>query len=232
MALRRPRHAPRTPSGAPIEFWRVRSSAWCRDVRALTLGLFGDGATGGDEDDQEPEENAEVVFPLGFMARPKPDESDDQDAHEAVVMRVGDEIVVLAMLNKSLATLSDEDFAAGETLVHGACTDNVTARLRIKANGDVVIYPKSGQKVYVGGTGATQPPLPGTDTHDFLSDVKTAIDALRSDVTSIMSHTHNGTAGPYPVVTLPSTTLTSIPSGDQSKPGAVPDTSGTVEIKT
>jgi hypothetical protein len=210
-----------------VEFFKITNTEHADKVRSLLAQLRGVGITGQD-DNAEPYDGAEIVQPLGLTARPKL-----TDTLEALVIRDGDEVIVVTMLDKGISTKTGDDPAVeeSETRLHGASADNVTAIVRIKANGDIVIKPKSGQKVYVGDESGAQPMMPGDDWKNYIKDeVKAAIDNLRSDSSSsIGPHTHNGTAGPYPVTTLPSTSLTTIPSGNA--PSSVPALSSVSYLK-
>jgi hypothetical protein len=146
MPSNRGTRAQRSPRGGTLEFWRVVATSWASDVRTLVARMFGVGNTSAGEQEQESEEAAEVLQPLGVTARPDPS-TNVTDTNEAVVIRDGDETHVLLLVNKGLPKLTDSDLMPGEVMLHGASVTNVSARVVIKKNGDAWLVAKGGQKV-------------------------------------------------------------------------------------
>lgn len=181
------------------EYPKITGSSLGTNARVLTVQLRGFGATGGD-DDAAPYDAAEVVQPLGLKARPVA-----SDTLEAVPLEKGEELLVLAMVDKGIPTKLGDSPALeeGETRLEGASKDNVAAMIRIKANGDIVVIPKSGQKVYLGGDTSTQPTPLGTDLNNYLdtlrNKINSIIDVLNDLITQYNAHKHafvgTGTVG-------------------------------------
>lgn len=179
-----------------------------------------------DDDSAEPADDCEAISPLGLVARPA-----ISSETEAVIARDGSDVVALAIVDKSLARLdSDPSLEEGETRLYGA--QEPAAIVRIKANGDIVILPKSGQKIYLGDPDSTQPAPLGTDLNTYLEELRDAINQLRSDMSSaIAGHTHSidlgsctagGLTGPQS--TAASTGLAAIPGGsDAGDPPSLSD---------
>ena len=165
-------------SSGIVDFVRVRAARLARDVRAVLVSFAGYGASEADEDSQEQGTDAEVVTPLGFVSRPKPSDN-TRSTLEAVVIRDGDDSVIIALVDKSLAKLTDSTLAPGEVAIHGACADNIATSVRISANGDVTITTKSGSKVVVNGGSA---PV-----------------AHEGSATTGHQHVLTGTAGPFAI---------------------------------
>jgi hypothetical protein len=78
-----------------LEFFKVTQTALGTAARVVLAQLRGVGQEGADNT-AEPVDQAEVLHHVGFAARPKLSEKT-----EAVVVRVGDEVLVLAILDKS-----------------------------------------------------------------------------------------------------------------------------------
>ncbi len=138
-----------------VEFFHVLGTTLGQRVRTLVaqvrgLGRDGSdalsvpGANAGAATVAEPGDDVEVVQPLGLTARPARTRT-----LEAVVVRDGDEVVVLALVDKGLPTLSGLE--EGETRLHGAAAGNVAACVRIKVNGDIEITPAEGRNVVLAG---------------------------------------------------------------------------------
>lgn len=110
-------------------------------TRVITAKLRGAGAEGAD-DDAEEIDDAEVLNPIGFDSRPQP-----TDKTQAIIERDGDDAVVICIRDKGRTKLTDLE--VGETRLSG-CKEE-TARIRIRANGDIEITAKSGSSVIVNG---------------------------------------------------------------------------------
>lgn len=203
-------------------FVRVIRTFLASNKRTLLARIQGLGVTGIEDSDTEVDDECEVIQPLGFIARPNPNANDSNDTNEALVFRDGDEVVVLCMINKGLQTLTDSELNPGETLMYGAQSNNVSAQIRIKANGDIIVKPKAGQKVYLGDETGTQPIMRGTDLSNHLSTIVSAINSLRSDMVLVSAHAHAAFGAVSP-------TLGTVPTG--SAPSSVPALSTVVESK-
>lgn len=126
-----------------IRFAAVTLTRWATgQARALLAQLRGAGETGRDEE-AEAHDDVEVLQPLGLRVRPV-----QRGSLEAVVIERGDERVALFLVDKARATGAVEA-EEGETQLHGLAEQS--AVVRIRANGDVEITPKSGRKVLLGG---------------------------------------------------------------------------------
>lgn len=125
-----------------IRFAAVTLTRWATSqVRALLAQLRGAGESGRDED-AEAHDDVEVLMPLGLRVRPV-----QRESLEAVVVERGDERVALFLVDKARVTGAVEA-EEGETQLHGLAEQS--AVVRIRANGDLELIPKSGRKVYLG----------------------------------------------------------------------------------
>lgn len=113
-------------------------------ARVLVVDTRGAGSTGDDES-AEFTDDSEVVQPLGLLARPKITKT-----LEALVLRTGDQDIVLALVDKGGDPISglEED----EVRLHGL--KERSAVIRIRANGDIEITPKAGRDVILAGGAA------------------------------------------------------------------------------
>lgn len=124
-----------------IEFFKVIGTSNGATKRVVVSRLRGVGAAG-DDDGAEPIDDAEVLFPIGYAARPYLTDHET----EAVVVRIGDEVEVLGLIDKSGTVL---DLEEGEVRISGH--KEPTARLRLRANGSVDLESKSDQDVRLNG---------------------------------------------------------------------------------
>jgi hypothetical protein len=67
---------------------------------------------------------------------------------EAAFIRIGDQVVALALLDKGAATQSVE---AGEVRLYGPGSSNASAIIRIRANGSIEITPLAGVSIVLAG---------------------------------------------------------------------------------
>jgi len=123
-----------------LEFARLLASS----VGTRFRTLLGHVAMNGNEDQNEEEDSermdqCEVVQPLGLAARPKINKKT-----ECVVLREGDEVVILGMLDKSGPV---HDIEEGETQVYSPAEPS--CRIRLRANGDIEITAKAARDVVV-----------------------------------------------------------------------------------
>lgn len=146
--------------------------------RVLTASILGAGDPG-DDASAERVDGCEVAQPLGLFAQPALTANT-----EALVARIGDEVVVLAVVDKSRPAQAVE---AGETRLYGVGASNATAVIRIRADGSVEITAKSGANVSVNVDGAGDVVLDGG-----LFKVARVTDPVNVAVIT-------ATAGPYPV---------------------------------
>ena len=137
-----------------IHAYRIRSTTVGTFARTLTAQLIGGGQNGNDDSpDTETVDGVEVMQPLGLFARPFLTEHT-----EAFAMELGDELVVLAVLDKSGSAFATdppnatEDVAEGETRLYGA--KEPLARIRLRADGSVAIQAKPGMALRIDVTGA------------------------------------------------------------------------------
>lgn len=181
-----------------IEFAKVTLTRLGSRVRVLLAQLRLAGAEGAD-DDAEPADDVEVLQPLGLFARPVV-----TAGLQAVVTRLGDEVVALLLRDKSQARFTDAE--EGETRLYGV---DLACHVRLRALGDVEISAKATRKVYLkGGAAAATAPV-----------------AHEGSATT--GHTHNpGTfvAGPYAVTGISASATDTIAVGAGSANVLVPDT--------
>jgi hypothetical protein len=121
-----------------LEFLRVTATTLGTHVRTVLAQLRGPAG--------EPYDAQEVGQPLGLTARPgRPAGETAPVTVEALCARQGDDVVVLAVVDKSLPALTGLD--EGETRLHGAATGNVVAQVRITAAGAIEVTSKAGTDV-------------------------------------------------------------------------------------
>ncbi len=214
------------------DFFKITRTSLGTNVRVLLAQLRGLGAEG-DDDNAEPHDDVEVIYPLGLIARPYL-----TDHTEGVGFQDGDEVTLLSIIDKGLAKLGvTPELEEGETRLFGAKEPGAMIRIKangsiaanakdgqtitltaneatvvVKANGDIVVTPKSGQKVFIGSDSSTQAMLMGDDVTTRLNDLKDACNANRSDIDAIKSHTHDTTCGSGPGSATPSSSLSSLPT--------------------
>lgn len=127
-----------------IEFVKVTAATASTSSRVLTVQAAGVGAEG-DDDGAQGFDAVEVAQPAGLMASPALTRTT-----EAVAVRRGDELVALVLIDKGAAAQSVE---AGETRLYGVGSDNSTAVIRLRANGDVEITAKSARAIRLATSG-------------------------------------------------------------------------------
>jgi len=134
-----------------MEFFRLIKTRLGEAKRVILAQLKGIG-TDSDLEDSEPVDDAEIVFPLGLVSRPYP-----TSETEALVIRDGDEIVCLGVLDKGRSVI---DLEIGETRLYGANTE--TSFLSILSDGEVNLEATDNQPLsahsgtsgmYLDGTG-------------------------------------------------------------------------------
>ena len=125
-----------------IEFGKVLGVTVSGNSRATTLQIAATGQEG-DDDGAERIDAVEVLQPAGLMAAPSLSAT-----AEAAFIRIGDQVVALALLDKGAATQSVE---AGEVRLYGPGSSNAAAVIRIRANGSIEITPKAGVNVVLAG---------------------------------------------------------------------------------
>lgn len=127
-----------------IEFVKVTAATASTSSRVLTVQAAGVGAEG-DDDGAQGFDAVEVAQPAGLMASPSL-----TGTTEAVAVRRGDELVALVLIDKGAPAQSVE---AGETRLYGVGSDNSTAVIRLRANGDVEITAKSARAIRLATSG-------------------------------------------------------------------------------
>lgn len=127
-----------------IEFVKVTAATASTSLRVLTVQAAGVGAEG-DDDGAQGFDSVEVAQPAGLMASPTLTRTT-----EAVAVRRGDELVALVLIDKGAPAQSVE---AGETRLYGVGSDNATAVIRLRANGDVEITAKSARAIRLATSG-------------------------------------------------------------------------------
>ncbi len=210
-----------------MQFFKLTATQLGTSARVLLAQVRGVGVTG-EDDEAESMDSVEVLQPLGLDVRPVL-----TDDTELIGVREGPEIIGLFIIDKSRAKLSvSPELEEGETRLSGA--KEPSCMIRMMANGDVVVIPKSGQKVFLGGDSSTQAMLMGDDVTQRLNDLKEAVNNCRSDINTIKSHTHTytydiGTSGSTSSTTGSSSSLTSLPTANTVT--AAPAQSTVVENK-
>lgn len=126
-----------------LRFYKITAARWAATLaRTLLVQLRGVGPEGGDAT-SEPVDDAEVFQPAGLRANPVL-----RATTEGVAVEVGDERVVLVIVDKSRQIGSVEPETGGTTL-HGLAEQS--AVVYIRANGDIEITPATGRNVILAG---------------------------------------------------------------------------------
>lgn len=175
-----------------IEFVKVTAATASTSLRVLTVQAAGVGAEG-DDDGAQGFDSVEVAQPAGLMASPTLTRTT-----EAVAVRRGDELVALVLIDKGAPAQSVE---AGETRLYGVGSDNATAVIRLRANGDVEIVSKAAQVVKL--QAATQAFIRG---NDYSTALNTAVDAIKVLNTAVGTFA-TAVGGALPPVATAATTL-------------------------
>lgn len=186
-----------------IEFVKVTAATASTSSRVLTVQAAGVGAEG-DDDGAQGFDAVEVAQPAGLMASPTLTRTT-----EAVAVRRGDELVALVLIDKGAPAQSVE---AGETRLYGAGSDNSTAVIRLRANGDVEITAKSARAIRLATSGGG----------DIVLNGGTLKVARVTDATTGHSHApgslvvvvpSGGAGGTFPVTGATATATDTIASG-------------------
>lgn len=129
-----------------LDFVKVSRLTVSSVRRVTTVQITGAGSTGADAT-AEVADACEVVQPLGLMAYPTLGAGT-----EAMIARIGDKPVALALIDKTQAAQNVE---AQETRIYGVGSDNATANMRLRATGAVEVNAKTNTNVAlnVDGTG-------------------------------------------------------------------------------
>lgn len=115
----------------------------------------------------EVQDDVEVITPPGFTSRPAA-------GAEVLVLAVGGNSAHRVALVFDRGTRLVDELAEGEAAMH---IGNAGQVVHLKANGDVVITPGAGAKVYLGDDGATKKVALADEVDDRLSAIQTAFDA-------------------------------------------------------
>lgn len=168
-----------------LDFVRVSRTAASTTLRVVTASIVGSGDPG-DNASAERVDGCETVQPLGLIARPVL-----TALTEALVARVADKPVVLALLDKSRpAQAADE----GGVKLYGVGSSNSAAVVYIRATGAIEVTSTANTNVSVvaGGTGAvrlqdaSQPFVRGTQYATALVTNLTAENVLLTATTTFL----------------------------------------------
>lgn len=130
-----------------FDFFRVRATKLGTRTRSVIASAFGVGQDGDSDEYQEPFEEIEVLSPIGFKSRPKL-----LATSELFSIRLGDEAVGLFFIDKMGPTLSNDDFAEGESIVYSP--GEPTAVLRMRADGSIDLTAKVEKHIRIRTSGA------------------------------------------------------------------------------
>lgn len=148
-----------------IEFGKVLGVTVSGNSRATTLQIAATGQEG-DDDGAERIDAVEVLQPAGLMAAPSLSAT-----AEAAFIRIGDQAVALALLDKGASSQSVE---AGEVRLYGPGSGNASATIRIRADGSIEIVSAGATVVKL--QDGSQPFVRGTTYADALG---VFLDALK-----------------------------------------------------
>lgn len=154
-----------------IEFGKVLGVTVSGNSRATTLQIAATGQEG-DDDGAERIDAVEVLQPAGLMAAPSLSAT-----AEAAFIRIGDQAVALALLDKGASSQAVE---AGEVRLYGPGSSNASATIRIRADGSIEIVSAGSTVVRL--QDGSQPFVRGTTYADALG---TFLDALKIVMTGI-----------------------------------------------
>ena len=148
-----------------IEFGKVLGVTVSGNSRATTLQIAATGQEG-DDDGAERIDAVEVLQPAGLMAAPSL-----SSTAEAAFIRIGDEVIALALIDKGASSQSVE---AGEVRLYGPGSSNASATIRIRADGSIEIVSAGATLVKL--QDGSQPFVRGTTYADALG---VFLDALK-----------------------------------------------------
>lgn len=148
-----------------IEFGKVLGVTVSGNSRATTLQIAATGQEG-DDDGAERIDAVEVLQPAGLMAAPSLSAT-----AEAAFIRIGDEVIALALIDKGASSQSVE---AGEVRLYGPGSSNASATIRIRADGSIEIVSAGATLVKL--QDGSQPFVRGTTYADALG---VFLDALK-----------------------------------------------------
>ncbi len=146
--------------------------------RVLTASILGAGDPG-DDASAERVDDCEVIQPLGLFARPVLSATT-----EAVTARYGDDVIILAIVDKGRPPQNVEE---GEARLYGPGSANAAAVVRIRADGTIEVTATEGRNVAINVSGAG----------DVVLDGGTLKSARVTDPVNVALVT--ATAGPYSV---------------------------------
>ncbi len=159
-----------------LDFVKLSRLAVSTANRVTTAQITGAGDAG-DDSTAETVDACEVVQPLGLMAYPTLGATT-----EALIARLGDRPVVLAMIDKGRAAQAVE---AGEVRLYGPGSSNAAAVVRIRADGSIEVSSLNNTNVTVTASGTGEVRVNG-------SAVKIAAD---TDPVDLGTWTHTPAAG-------------------------------------
>lgn len=185
-----------------MRFWKVTATSLGTTARVLLAQLRG-GGNNGDDNNAESYDGAEVLQPLGFFARPYITEQT-----EALVWEIGDENVVLGIVDKSgggapTAYVPFTDVGQGGARMYGP--KEPRTNINITPSGEMVVNVVSGQPCTFNLSGGTVLRIEASgavsltvgSSQDFTVNNGTQKVAREHD--SLNVGTLTATAGPYPV---------------------------------
>lgn len=127
-----------------LDFVKVSRLTVSSVRRVTTVQITGAGSTGADAT-AEVADACEVVQPLGLMAYPTLGAGT-----EAMIARLGDKPVALALIDKTQAAQAVE---AGEVRLYGPGSSNAAAVIRIRADGSIEVTSLNNTNVTVTANG-------------------------------------------------------------------------------
>ncbi len=155
-----------------LEFMKIVATRAGTSVRTLLADLRGVGQED-DDANAEPVSGAEMLFPHGFVARPSL-----AATLEALVARIGDEVVALFPVNKGSAAFSPT-VEEGETRVYNVAGAMVRllsdGAIEIRQGATVVAKVDTSGVVHVGAASGASFVALATNVASELTALKTAI---------------------------------------------------------
>lgn len=131
---------------------RVMATRLGTRVSAMRAQLLGFGSSSGTSQDSEAPDDVEVIQPIGFASRPAISEHT-----EALVLRLGNQVLVLCQFDKSVGQAQLATMDAGEARLYSP--KEPTTTIRVRADGSVDVVSKTGMvtRIYSDGQTADKP---------------------------------------------------------------------------
>jgi len=180
----------RDAADTAIAFARVTASTIASTTKSLLLNVI---ATEDDDETGETQDEADVYGEAALLWRPA--DADSNGAPEVVVMRHGDERIVIATKDRRWQV----ELAKGDVCVRAMGADK--PRLFLRADGTAVLEADT---IKLGDSAATEAIALGTATKNYLTTLHSELEVLRAAYIA-----HNHPTAPVGPVSIPSVLVAS-----------------------